>query len=157
MKKIFTVLFIFMTSMAFSQENGSETFNVIRDAFKSTIPAGFLVNTGQTSDNRFNYRFTYDENGSELNRLIYILSPNSKEFSEMDIALGGVRFTWNEREALYIDGSETGMSVLIIILKNNVGIFSITHRDFKTYKPMNKEDLEQLLSKISMDKLENIK
>lgn len=52
----------------------------------------------------------------------------------MDIALGGERYTWNEREALYIDGSETGMSVLIIILKKNVGMFSITHRDFKTFK-----------------------
>ena len=134
MKKIFTILFIFMTFMAFSQEDGSETFNEIRDAYKPTIPAGFSVNTGQTSDNRFIYRFTYDENGSELNRLIYNLSPGSKEFSEMDIALGGERYTWNEREALYIDGSETGMSVLIIILKKNVGMFSITHRDFKTFK-----------------------
>ena len=155
MKKIFSLIFILSTATVFSQEDGSETYNVIRDAIKASIPEGFIVNTGQTTDNRFNYSYTYDENGSELNRLIYNLIPGTEGFSEIELALGEEPYLWNERKALFIDGSKTGMSGIEIILKNNAGKFSVMHRDFKTYKPMNKEDLEQLFSKFSMDKLES--
>ena len=139
----------------FGQEDGSEVFNTLRDAILPSLPEGFVVNTGQTSDSRFNYRITYDENGDETNRLIYLLDPNSMEFTEMDIAMEGKNYSWKDREVLFSDGSETGMSGIKVLLLNGAGKFTLTHRDFKTFKPMNKEDLEKMLEVISLEKLEN--
>ena len=139
----------------FGQEDGSEDFNTFRDAILPSLPEGFLVNTGQTSDSRFNYRITYDEHGDETNRLIYKLAPTSKEFTEMDMAMGGKKYSWKEREALFIDGSETGMSTIAVILFNGAGKFTLSHRDFKTFSPKGKEDLEKMLESISLETLEN--
>ena len=138
------------------QEDGSEVFNALRDAILPSLPEGFVVNTGQTSDSRFNYRITYDENGDETNRLIYWLDPNSMEFTEMDLAMEGNNYSWKDREVLFSDGSATGMSSIKVLLLNGAGKFTLYHRDFKTFKPMNKEDLEKMLEVISLEKLENL-
>ena len=158
--KIKTFLLVVMSlSIPFistlGQEDGSEVFNTLRDAILSSLPEGFVVNTGQTSDSRFNYRITYDENGEETNRLIYLIDSNSSEFTEMDIAMEGENYSWKDREVLFIDGSKTGMSSIKVLLLNGAGKFTLTHRDFKTFKPMNKEDMEKMLEVISLEKLEN--
>ncbi len=156
MKKLFILIFLLATSTAFSQENGSATFNALRDAIIPSIPGTFLVNSERTTDSRCSYKLVFDKDGSELNRLIYPLDPGSKDFSEMDVALGGKPYTWKDRKTLFADGSQTGMSGIDVILKNSAGKFSVFHRVFDGSKPMNRKELEQLLAKISFDQLENI-
>ena len=159
MKSKMFLLVLMLLSIPFistlGQEDGSDVFNTLRDAILPSLPEGFIMNTEQTSDSRFNYRITYDENGEETNRLIFKIAPNSKEFSEMDIAMGGEKYSWKEREALFIDGSETGMSSISIKLLNGAGKFTLSHRDFKTFSPKNKEDLEKMLEVIALEDLEN--
>lgn len=85
--------------------------------------------------------------------MIYSLSPGSTEFSEMDRALATEEFTWQDRSAMCQDGSETGMTSLVIILNNLKGIFTITNRTFDL-SAMNKAGLEGLLSNIDLVKIE---
>jgi hypothetical protein len=152
---ILFMLFVLVSTSVFGQEDGSETFNAIRDAIKPSLPAAFVVNTGQTTDSRFAYRFTYDENASETNRLIFNLVLNSEGFSEMDLAMGSEQYTLEGRDVLFSDGSETGMSGISLILKNKAK-FIIHHRDFKTFKPRDKTDLENMLSSIDIETLESL-
>jgi len=155
MKKLFILFFALSASTAFSQAYGSETFDAVRDAVLPSVPAGFSVNPERAMDNRFTYQLAYDRDGYEQNTLFYTLYPGSEDFSEMDLASGGVPFTWSDRKALFNDGSQIGISGITVVLKNNVGTFSVSHMTLYPLKPMTKDELEQILAKVSFDKLEN--
>jgi hypothetical protein len=133
--------------------DASPDFKKLEIAIKSTVPEGFTVNKGQTWDNKMFQKITYDRGKSGMNRLIFSLNPNNKSFSEMDLALDHKKITFQGRKALFNDGSRTGMSSIKIILKNNSGSFTITHRSLEG-KAMNQSDLEKLLSGMKLEILE---
>jgi hypothetical protein len=71
----------------------------------------------------------------------------------MDLMFDHQKMIYQGREALFIDGSKTGMSSIKLILKNGAGIFDLTHRSLEG-KAMNRAALEKLLAKIPLDTLE---
>jgi hypothetical protein len=143
-----------VTTFGFGQDR-SDTFVTLSNVIQPAVPAGFVLNNSQSWDNRLSYKLSFDGEGSEMNRLIFSLSPETQEFSEMDLALDHSLFTWQGRKGLFLDGSQTRMSGLLIILKDNAGKFSLTHRNFES-PAMTKEELETLLKKIELEKLENL-
>ena len=138
----------------YGQPTGSEEFEKIHELIKPSVNEGYEWNTSQSSDSRFKCTLTYDLQGSELNRLIYGFSPNAKEFSLMAAALGGVEFDMNGRRAMYIDGKETGMSSISVLLNEGKGKFEVTHRDLGSMKPYSKSELLEIITKIDLDTLE---
>lgn len=138
----------------FGQPTGSEEFEKIHTLIKPSIIDGYVWNSSQSSDSRFQYTFTYDLNGSELNRLIYSFLHNATEFSIMSFALGGKEFVWKGRKAMYIDRKETGMSGISVLLLNDKGRFSLNHRELSGMSAFSKEQLEKILSGIKLENLE---
>ena len=131
----------------------ADTFETLNKVVKNVVPDGFTVNKGQTWNNRFTYKITYDKDPEGMNRLIFSLNPGKHEFSQMDLAFDHEKFTWQGRNALFTDGSKTGMSVIYFILKNKAGGFSIIHRAIGG-KAMTKVELEKLLSSIALKEFE---
>jgi len=141
---------VLIGTLGFLQADTFETFNkVVKDA----VPDGFTVNKGQTWNNRFTYKITYDKDPEGMNRLIFSLNPGKHEFSEMDLALYHQQLTWQGRNALFNDGTKTGMSGITVILKNKAGVFSIIHRAIGG-KAMTRVELEKFLSSIALKELE---
>ena len=152
---LITILTLISLCEVFSQPEGSEEFNKIHQLIKPSVIEGFVWNIEESSDSRFQYTFTYDLNGSELNRLIYTFIPNAEEFSIVSAALGGVEFNYNGRKAMYIDGKETGMSGISVLLRNSKGRFAVNHRELSNMSTYSKTEMEQILSKIPLESLEN--
>lgn len=121
---------------------------------KPSVIEGFVWKSNESWDSRFRYSYIYDLNESELNRLIYVFYPNAKEFSMMAAAMGGVEFEWQGREAMYIDGKDTGMSSISVLLNNGKGRFEISHRELTNTSPFSKEQLEKILSMIAIEDIE---
>lgn len=138
-----------------SGQEGSEEFQRIHNIIKPSVKEGFQLNAGQTSDSRFRYAFTYDFNNSELNRLIYSFMPGATEFSALAAALGGVEFEYAGRKAIYIDGKETGMSSISVLLNGGQGRFELSHRELGSMATFSKEQLLEILSSIPLEELEN--
>jgi hypothetical protein len=151
MKIILSIALMLFATVAISQD--SEKLIELKEAVQPTLDAAYQLNAGQTFDSRFNYKVTYDKNGEESDRMIYSVHPNTFKFSELNIALATEKYTWNDREALYQDGSETGMSSIVIILKNEAGKFAVTHRMLGGI-PLDKAGLEKVLSQINWELLE---
>lgn len=153
MKKSLLIYLIVLMIASFGFSDYSPDFKKLEVAIKNSIPEGFTLNKGQTWDNRFNLKITYDRDKSEMNTLIYSLNPGSKTFSEIDLMLDHKKMTFQGRKALFNDGSKTGMSSIKIILKNNSGSFEVTHLS-REGKAMNQSDLEKMLSGIKLEILE---
>lgn len=151
---LMTILMLIPIFKVFSQSTGSEEFEKIHEIIKPSIIEGFVWNPDESWDNRFRYGFTYDLNGSELNRLIFAFYPNAKAFSMMAEALGGVEFEYVGRKAIYIDGKETGMSSISILLNGEKGRFELSHRELESMTTYSKEELLKILSKIALEELE---
>jgi hypothetical protein len=151
---LIAILISISTFNGYCQE-GSEEFQKIHEIIKPSVKEGFVWNTSQTWDSRFKYAITYDYNNSELNRLIYAFMPNAKEFSMMAEPLGGVEFEYEGRRAIYIDGSETGMSSISVLLNGEKGRFELSHRELESMATFSKDELIEILSKITMETLEN--
>lgn len=142
------VFLVFMSGLLLA-----DSFETLKKVITDSVPAGFTINKGQTSNSRFACKITYDKDSTGSNRLIYSLNPRKKEFSEMDLLFDHKKFTWQERDALFLDGSKTGMSGIKVILKNNAGAFSITHRAIGG-TAMTKDELEKMLSTIALTEFE---
>ena len=147
---------IFLTASVYlqAQPTGSEEFEKIHAIIKSAIPEGFVLNSRETSDTRSQYTFTYDLNGAGLNSLIYTVRPKTTEFSAIDFAMGGVQFNIQDRKAMFVDGSNTGVSSISVILKNGKGLLSVSHREISDMSPYSRDKLEEVISKISFEQLE---
>ena len=144
------LVIVLIGTLGFLQADTFETFNkVVKDA----VPDGFTVNKGQTWNNRFTYKITYDKDPEGMNRLIFRFNPGKHEFSQVDLAFDHEKFTWQGRNALFTDGTKTGMSGMSVMLKNKAGGFSITHRAIGG-KAMNRAELEKLLSSIALKEFE---
>jgi len=152
MKRHLIVYLIVVLAVAFGFL-GADTFETLQNVIKDAVPDGFTMNKGQTWNNRFAYKITYDKDSSGLNRMIFDLFPGKDAFSQMNLAFDHKRFTYQGREALFQDGTKTGMSAVIVILKNKAGRFSVTHRAIGG-KAMTMDELEKLLSKVVLEKLE---
>ena len=152
MKTLLTITLLLTLSAVYSQDR-SEAFIVLKDAIETSFLPDYKLNESQTFDSRSALKITLDRNGDEYDRLIYSISPSSDKFSELNIALATEKYIWNERDALYQDGKETGMSSVVILLKNQAGKFTLTHRALGG-EPFNKTKLEEILSNISWNKLE---
>ncbi len=153
MKNVLIFLFILSISSVYGQEDGSESFNKLRDTIKPSVPDGYIVNKGQTWDNRFAYKITYNENGSEEHSLIYEFIPDASSFSELDQAMATEEYTWQGRKAIYQDGSQTGMSSIVILLKNNKGKFTLSNMTLDL-TAMDKAALKNLLSHVDLTNIE---
>ena len=139
-------------SLGFSAR--SPEFNKLKNAIQNSVPKDYEVNNGQTWDHRHTLKkITYDWDESQMNTLIYSWKSKSKSFTEMDFLFDHKKITYMGREALFIDGSKTGMSSIKIILKNNSGIFELAHRSLEG-KARNQAALEKLLAKVQLEVLE---
>ncbi len=154
MKKLMLTFIIvpIVFSMVFSAR--SPEFNKLKEAIQGSIPEGYEVNKGQTWDHRHTMKkIAYDWDESQMNTLIYSWKSKSKSFTEMDFLYDHKKIKFQDREALFIDGSKTGMSSIKIILKNGAGIFDLTHRSLEG-KARNQAALEKLMAKVQLDILE---
>lgn len=153
MKKYVLAMLTVLMIASLGYPDSSPEFQKLENAIKNAVPDGFIRNKGQSWDNRFYRKITFDRGGYETNRLIFSFDPNGKSFSERDLALDHKKLTIQERKALFNDGSKTGMSVIKVILKNNSGLFTITHRSLDG-KAMSQTGIETLLSKVNLEILE---
>lgn len=154
MKKL--VLTFMIVSMVFSLGFAARSpeFNKLKDAIQSSVPEGYEINKGQTWDHRHTMKkIAYDWDESQMNTLIYSWKSKGKSFTEMDFLFDHKKITYQGREALFIDGSKTGMSSIKIILTNGAGIFDLTHRSLEG-KARNQAALEKLMAKVQLDILE---
>ena len=98
-------------------------------------------------------KITYDWDESQMNRLIYSWKTKNKSFTQMDLMFDHKKITYQGREALFVDGSKTGMSSIKVVLKNGAGIFELTHRSLEG-KARNQAALEKLLAQVNLESLE---
>ena len=154
MGKIIHFLLVSILVSGMLVQAGELTFDQIHDSVKNCIPSGFTFNKGQSWDNRFMYKVTYQGDESKAEELVFSLLPQAKGFSEMDLLGDKEEFKVDGRSALFGDGSKTGFSTLYIILKNDSGKFQVSHRLLGGI-PMDKTAFMEMLSKIDLSKLEN--
>lgn len=154
MKKSLLILLIILVALSLGFSDRSPDFNKLKNAIQSSVPEGYEVNKGQTWDHRHTLKkITYDWDESQMNTLIYSCKSKIKSFTEMDFLFDHKKITYQGREALFIDGSKTGMSSIKIILNNGAGIFDLTHRSLEG-KARNQAALEKMLAKVQLDILE---
>jgi hypothetical protein len=154
MKKIWLSVMIVLMFFSLGFSARSPEFNKLKNAIQSSVPEGYELNKGQTWDHRHTMKkIAYDWDESQMNTLIYSWKSKSKSFTEMDFLFDHKKITYKGREALFIDGTKTGMSSIKIILNNGAGIFDLTHRSLEG-KARNQAALEKMLSKIQLDILE---
>lgn len=153
MGKIIHFLLVSILVSGLLVQAGELTFDQMHDSVKNCIPSGFTFDKGQSWDNRFMYKITYQGDESKGELLIFNLAPRTEGFSEIDLAGDTEEFKVDGRSALYKNGSKTGFSILSIILKNNSGKFQVSHRLFGG-KIMDKTAFMEMLSKIDLAKLE---
>jgi len=132
---------------------GDLSFETFKGITKNAVPKDFSVNEGKVRSSRSFFAIEYrkDEMGQEA--LIFELNPKSTAFSAMQLAMDHSKFKIEDREAIYLDGSKTGMSSISIILKNNRGRFTIRHKNIGG-TAWDKAGLEKILANIKLADLE---
>ena len=147
MKKFVLALSVglFFGSMAFAEV----PFDVFKKAIIPSVPQGFTYD----SDNSHMMQVKYLGHAAEMDVLKFELHERQNDFSKMDKMFGATPWEWKGHSAIFIDGNQTGMSVVAIKLKNNAGILYINHRVFGA-KPLTFDQLKSVLAKIDLTSLE---
>lgn len=152
MKKIIFSIFILM-SLPVMIMSADLDFDSFCKVVGKGVPDGFLFSKKNSQGNRFWFKGQYDKKGSKWEAIIFTLIPNSSSFSKMSKLGKPKSLKFGDRKALFADGAKTGMSTLIIILKNKTGRFSISHRTLGG-KPSTLKDFKKMIQKIKLENLE---
>lgn len=125
------------------------SFETYKAVITPSVPQGFTFDT----QNKHMMQIQYLGHAAQMDVLKYVLHERQKDFSEMDKMLGATPWEWQGHSAIFIDGAQTGMSVVAIKLKNHSGILYVNHRVFGA-APLTLEQLKGVLAKIDLKSLE---
>lgn len=153
MKKLTLALLLALMMAGPVLAGASPEFKKMDKAIRSAIPKRYVRNRGLSSDNKFYKEITFDQDGFETNQLVFRYDPDSGSFSPKDLAREHKKLTIQKRQVLFNDGIKTGKSVIKVILKNNVGLFSITFQSMDG-RAMSQPAMENLLTKVRLEILE---
>ncbi len=147
MKRLGLVLSIslFFCSVAFAEV----PFDVLKKVITPSVPQSFTFDT----ENSHMMQIKYLGHKADMDILKFELHERQKDFSEMDKMLGATPWSWQGHSAIFIDGAQTGMSVVAVKLKNHAGILYINHRVFGA-EPLTLDQLKGVLAKIDLASLE---
>lgn len=124
------------------------SLETLKAAIAPSVPAGYQL---KRSD-KYMLRLEYGGDAAVMENLIYAVHARKRDFTEMDRALGAAPFDWQGHPAIYIDGAETGMSVVAVKLGANKGILYITDRTLGG-KPFDLERFKAILAKVDLKAL----
>ncbi len=152
MKKsiVFAAIIIFVAVFWLSAD---EFFNAFKSSVQKIVPAKFILNEGRSWGRNPSYRLEFNGDKDKMEILVFSLSKKATTFSEIDKAGNPESYTWEGRPAIFADGNKAGMGTLSVILKNNGGKFTISHRIFGgTF--LTKAEMEGLLTRIGLEQFE---
>ena len=124
-------------------------FAVYKDAVTPSVPTGFTYDT----ENDLMMQIKFKGHAAQMDVLTYDLRARQKQFTQMDAALGAKPWKWQGHSAIFIDGAQSGMSVVAVKLDNGAGFLYVTHRVFGG-TPMGLDQLKAVLKRIDLKTLE---
>ena len=147
MKKLLMILTVglFICGYAFAEV----PFDAFKKAVTPSVPNTFTFDTEESHMMQIKYK----GHSADMDVLKFELHERQKDFSKMDTALGATPWEWNGHSAIFIDGAQSGMSVVAVKLKNDAGILYINHRVFGA-APMTLKQLKEILAKIDLPAIE---
>lgn len=148
MKKLLLILAVGLSLCGYAF--AEVPFDVFKKAITPSVPNTFAFD----SEESHMMQIKYKGHSAVMDVLKFELHVRQKDFSKMDAALGATPWQWKGRSAIFIDGAQSGMSVVAVKLKNNAGILYINHRVFGA-APMTMQQLKTILAKIDLPAIES--
>jgi len=147
---LLSILFI-LGSFVDAGEMSFENFKTL--ITKNFFLDGFTLNKSRTFGSKSYFQVEYKGDEEKAEMISISLHQGIDKFNEMDKAGKPESYNFNGRPVLFSDGDKAGMASFSMILKNQKGKLTISHRIFGS-KFLSKADLEKMVDKISLENLE---
>ena len=151
MKKILSLV-IAIAILPFAIQAADLSWDTFKNSVAKAAPDGFEYSR-RSSESRGFFNVQYDNSANQWEAVMFHFFPGRTEFNEGDKLGDPSVLKIDGRDALFTDGTKTGMSSLAILLKNKTGKLIIRHRKIGG-TPTSLEGFKAMMEAIDLNKLD---
>ena len=151
MKKVFTLV-LAIAILPFAIQAADLSWDTFKNSVAKAAPDGFEYSR-RSNESRFLFNVQYDNAADQFEAIIFNFFPGRTEFNEGEKRDNPSVLKIDGRDALFTDGTKTGMSSLAILLKNKTGKLIIRHRKLGG-KPTTLDGFKVMVEAINLDNLD---
>jgi hypothetical protein len=129
------------------------SFNTFVEALRPVLPEGFVLDSKKSMESGDAFRAVFINSARGTETIDIRLGKSEREFLASDLRMGNEPYLWEYRKALFytVKGNS---NVMAIRLDNRAGILSVRYADYKG--TMSREEMEEFVKKIDLEKLEGL-